>query len=422
MATTQNANAPPARRAATDWTDLDRAVLDRVDGALADGTALLRWWRRTDAANGYAQRFPLVRTFNTPDESFAFFDQAPIPGNTIPVMGIVEDMLYDQPKTSPPEKVRDEFREFVLHYFMRISAFERPEAYADASNAAPPRFFPTLSWCPTYEAQKSGFGFSQLYYKLRDSGAVGKFADGEQTRIVDLRRIGTTYEWFVTRVRVYDFNLTIRPRGQESLQIILPLREESYLVLSPDFLVYEDDPTPEVLGRYGFGYAFIKDPFSTGPIAYGPGQFTASFQLIHFRVLANGSIHLNLVFVANRPEQVLNVALDPVGWGLRLADLTSLGLASRLLAPLRALADNFPLRLGGVDPVRGFISLANAVSAGAAARDYCISMDQLDRQFLVQHFMQHYQMVTGSLLTWRQQPSWLDPNSLPQGIIEGVVT
>jgi hypothetical protein len=422
MATTQTLNEAPAPATGNNLTDEDRAILASVDSTLADGSALLRWWRRIHAAGSYAQRFPLIRTFNVPDDSFAFFDQAPLPGRTIPVMGTVEDMLYDQARGSAPAQVRDELREFVLHYFMRISAFERPEAYADANNTAPPRLLSSLSWCPTYEAQKTGFGFTQLYYRRRDSGLIGKFPDDQASRIVDLRQIGTTYEWIVTKIRIYDFNFTIRPRGQESAQFILPLKEESYLVVAPDFLVDEDDPSPDVLGRYGFGYAFIKDPFSSGPIAYGPGQFGASFQLIHFRVLANGRIQLQLIFVANRPERVLNVAIDPVGWGLRLADLTSLGLASAFLAPVRALTERLPLRLGAVDPVRGFIDLANVVSGGAAARDYCISMEQLDRQFLVQHFMQHYQMIVGSLLTWRQIPSWLDRDSVPPGIVEGVVT
>lgn len=415
-------NAPARPRFGTDLTDDDRAVLGQVESSLADGAALLSWWRGTDAANAYTRRFPLVRTFNVPDDSFAFFDQAPLPGRTLPVMGIVEDMLYDQPKTGAAPTIRDELREFVLHYFMRISAFERPEAYIDAGNTAAPRLFPTLSWCPTYEANKTGFGFTQLYYKLRDSGEVGKFAEDQQSHIVDLRQIGTKYDWIVLKIRIYDFNFTIRPRGQESVQLIVPLKEESYLVVSPDFLVDEDDPSPDVLGRYGFGYAFIKDPFSSGPIAYGPGQFAASFQLIHFRVLAGGRIQLNLVFVANRPQQVLNVALDPVAWGLRLADISSFGMASAFLAPVRAVADRLPIRLGGVDPVRGFISLANVFSGGVAARSYCISTEQLERQFLVQHFMQHYQMVTSSLLTWRQQASWLDRASFPQSIIEGTST
>src|SRR5262249_531095 len=157
---------------------------------------------------------------NVPDESFAFFDEAPLPGRTLPVMGIVEDMLYDQPKTSGPEKVRDELREFVLHYFLRISAFERPEAYADANNTAPPRFLPSLSWCPTYEAQKSGFGYTQLYYQRSNAAAPGKFPEDQRAHIIDVREIGATYEWIVAKVRIYDFNLTVRPRGQASFQFI----------------------------------------------------------------------------------------------------------------------------------------------------------------------------------------------------------
>src|SRR5262245_51368165 len=107
--------------ASSDWTDEDRAVLSRVEGALADGVALLRWWRQTHSANAYAHRFELIQTFNQPEESFAFFDQAPLRHGPIPVMGLVEDMLYDQPKQAEPGKIRDELREFVLHYFLRIS-------------------------------------------------------------------------------------------------------------------------------------------------------------------------------------------------------------------------------------------------------------------------------------------------------------
>jgi hypothetical protein len=398
------------------------AVIAQVERALADGLALLQWWRQTDAAGAYARCFPLVRTFNIPDESFAFFDQAQIRGRPLPVMGIVEDMLYDQPKQGSAESIRDELREFVLHYFLRISAFERPEAYADATTTAAPRLLPWLSWCPTYEAQKTGFGFSQHYFKPRDGGQVGAFPPEERWHIVDLREIGSRYDWIVVRVRIYDFNLTARPRGQEGVQLIVPLKEASYLVVSPEFLVNEDDPETGVLGRYGIGYAFIHDPFRTGPIAYGPGEFAASFQLIHFRVLDDGRIKVQLIFVANQPERVLDVPFAPFDWGLRLADLMSLGMASRFLAPLRYAAVRWPLALGSFDPVATFVGLANLLTGGAAASDYCISMEQLDRRFLVQHFMQHYQMVTGSLLTWRQHASWLDRGALPEEIVRGVST
>ena len=187
-------------------------------------------------------------------------------------MGIVEDMFYDQPKHAPPEAVRDELREFVLHYFLRVSAFERPEAYAAADANPPPRAFPRLSWCPTYEANKVGFGFSQQYYKLKASGRYGKFTSEEQSRIVDLRRIGTEFEWIVLKVRIFDFNVALRARGQESARAVVPLREESYLVLSPEFVVADDRPGPGLLGRYGFGYAFIEDPVNAGALAYGPAS------------------------------------------------------------------------------------------------------------------------------------------------------
>jgi hypothetical protein len=40
---------------------------------------------------------------------------------------------------------------------------------------------------------------------------------------------------------------------------------------------------------------------------------------------------------------------------------------------------------------------------------------------LIQHFMQHYQLMVGSLLTWRQIPSWLqrDQGHLPEWVIRG---
>jgi hypothetical protein len=66
------------------------------------------------------------------------------------------------------------------------------------------------------------------------------------------------------------------------------------------------------------------------------------------------------------------------------------------------------------------ISLANLVTGGLAGRQFCISMEELQRRFLVQHFMQHYEMLTGSVLTWRQIPDWLDQANLPQWVITGL--
>jgi hypothetical protein len=83
------------------------------------------------------------------------------------------------------------------------------------------------------------------------------------------------------------------------------------------------------------------------------------------------------------------------------------------------LLDRRPFRLGTFDPVYGVVSLANFVSAGLAAEQLCISRETLDKQFLVQHFRQHYQTVVGSLLTWRQIDDWTNDAALPTWVVTG---
>jgi hypothetical protein len=261
-----------------DWTDRDRALVGRADGALADGLSLLRWWEQLDAVDGYSQRFDLVRTYNRSDRSFGFFDSAPLGDRMLPVMGTVEDLLYDQAKEAAPERVRDEFREFVLHYFMRISSFEQPEAYAEPERPSPSSYRAGLSWCPGDIAQRAGFGYSQLYFKRADTGAVGKFPRHEEFACVDLREIGPRYSWTLCKVRIFDFNLMFQPGGNGSTSLLVPLKEENYLVLSRDFITNRDNPAPGVLGEYGFGYAVIQDPPDESLLAYGPGHFRAGFQ------------------------------------------------------------------------------------------------------------------------------------------------
>jgi hypothetical protein len=408
------------RQGTVPLTDQDRAVLEKVDRSLADALALNEWWKQIDAANGYAERFELVRAFNPPVASFGFFDQVSLSGRTLPVMGVVEEMLYDQPKQAPSEKVRDEFREFILHYFLRVSAFRQPEAYLEMGLRSPPPLLQPFSWFPEKEERRAGFGYSQLYYKLRSSGLVAKFPGLEEFAIVDLREIGEKYEWIVAKVRIFDFNLTFKPLGPDLPQLVLPLREESYLVVSRDFILNEDNPVAGVLGRYGIGYAFIKDPTARGLLAYGPGLFDAAFKRINFEVLDSGETRVHMVFVVNRPQRILNLSLDPIGWTFRLADLMSFGLSSQVFAPVKVALERLPFRADGFDPLTTYISLANLLTSGLAAKEFGVSKEQLEKDFLVQHFMQHYQMIVGSLLTWRHIPDWLDAAMLPSWVVTGI--
>jgi hypothetical protein len=380
---------------------------------------LKRWWEQTDANNSYAERFELMRTFNRSDRSFGFFDDALLGERSIPVMGVVEEMLYDQPKHATGTAVRDEFREFVMHYFMRISDFRQPEvipAATQSPGAVPGR---GLGWCTERPGRRSGFGYSQHFYKLRSSGLVGKFPRQKEFAIVDLREVGAKYDWVIAKVRIFDFNLTFGTSRPDTPQLILPLQEDSYLVLSSEFIRDEDNPEHGVLGRYGFGYAFIKH-HPTGLLAYGPGLFDAAFKLINFDVLTSGETRVQMVFVANRPDRILNLSLNPVDWSVRIVDFMSGGLASRFLSPARGARPVETPPSIGFDPLNAAVLIANFLSAGLAAEQFCISKSQLEKEMLVQHFRQHYEMIVGSLMTWRRIPNWLDEAGLPKWVITGV--
>jgi hypothetical protein len=426
MASEYNAATPLDAGASGSLTDTDRAIIRRAEEALADGRALKLWqerkqaaWERGDAAGGYEESYELLREFNPADYSFAFLDEAQLDGRVLPVMGSVDDTLYDQPKQAGPRGVQDEFREFVLRYFMRVSAYQPPAAYITPRQRPPyTKYLRRLSWCPENRDTRIGFGFSQCYYKLRDSGAVGQFPEEQRQRIVDLREIGTKYEWVVLKVQILQFNVSFRLLGSDAASLVVPLAEASYLAVSRDFISDEDNPEPGVLGHYGFGYAFVKN-LEEGLFGYGPGEFDAAIQLIDFRVLESGQIRSNLVFVANRPVRMMNVELNPVDWGYQLADLLSFGLSSVFLAPLKGALDRVPLGFGTVDPLGSYVSVANQLTGGAAGRDFCVSLEQLERDFLTQHNQQHYQMLVGSLLTWRQIPDWLNTAALPDWVVTG---
>ncbi len=395
-------------------TDTDRAILRYAERTLADGMELVRWWEEKDRANTYAERFDVVREFNASDRSFGFFDTAVVANAGLPVMGIVQEMFYDRQKVATGELIRDQMKEFVLKYFMRVSHLRQPEAVAAGDPIPLTTFQRMFSWLPDAGERRVGFGYQQLYYKLRESGKIGKFAPDEQSTIVDLRDIGTKYDWILLKVDIFDFNLSFAPFGANALKLQMPLKEQTYLVLGPPFITNEENPEPDVLGRYGFGYAFVPyaPPDGPGIVAYGPGHFAAAIQTVDFRVMKNGEIRVRAAFVVNRPNKITNVDIDPIDWGFQLADRMTFGTASRVMSPVKALADRLPLRVSGVDPISTYIWLANTMTGGMASRRFGHSKTVLEKRMLVQHFMQHYEMLSSSLLVWRAVPDWTNPESL----------
>ncbi len=395
-------------------TDTDRTIVRYADRTLADGMELVRWWEEKDRANSYAERFDVVREFNTSDRSFGFFDTAVVADSGLPVMGIVQEMFYDRQKAAAGEIIREQMKEFVLRYFLRVSHLRQPEAVAAGDRTPLSPWQQMFSWLPDGGEKRVGFGYQQLYYKLADSGKIGKFGKDEQSTIVDLREMGTKYDWILLKVDIFDFNLSFAPFGSGAPRFEMPMKEQTYLVLGPPFVRNEDNPEPGVLGRYGFGYGFLPyaPPDGPGMVAYGPGHFAAAIQTVDFTVLHDGEIRVRAAFVVNRPNKITNVDIDPIDWGFQLADRFTFGTASRVMSPVKALADRLPLRVNGVDPISTYIWLANALTGGLAGRRFGHSKTVLEKRMLVQHFMQHYEMLTSSLLVWRMIPDWTHPQSL----------
>jgi hypothetical protein len=402
------------------------AVLDSAELYLRRGLDLKRWWDQAYATNSFAQKFPLTVSSDRPDDSFGFFDVARVEGREMPIMGNFQSLLYDRPKSPTADKaraaqwMRDQARQFALRYFMRVSSFFQPDTFIPPGDRRQlPALLRPLSWCPEKNPVQIGFGFDQLYYKRADDGQVRPFQETERTQIVDLRRIGPELEWILPYVTIFNFNLVTQPFGPGTPSLVVPLPEGSYLIMNRDFVVNEEAPAPDVLGCYGFGYAFIKNPVPT-LFGFGPGEFDAAIEIIQFRVYKDGRIRSEAIFVVNQPTQIARVSLNPFDWGYRAADLLTFGTSRYLLAPFKQAVDRLPGSDLSFDPALLFVSTANLLTGGLAARDFCISLEQLERDFLVQHFQQHYQTLVGSVQTWRQIPDWLAPEEeLPSWVVTG---
>ena len=406
-------------------TTEEQAILNSVEHYLAAGLELKQWWTHASATNSFAERFDLGLAYNRPDTGYGFFDQSRVTGRPMPIMGNMQGMLFDRPKVPSQQMaegaqlMHEQLREYVMHYFMRVSSFRQPQGTTENLHPEPPFYLRPFSVCLPDDPRRVGFGYSQHFYKRRDTGEICRFPEEERFRIIDLRDISEKYEWIVLQVRIYDFSFTYMPFGSTNPYLVLPLSEASYLVMTRDFITNVEHPAPGVLGRYGLGYAFIKNP-TPSLQGHGPGEFDAAIEIIDFEIYDDGRVRVEMPFVVNRPEKLVNISLNPINMGFRLADLMSFGLTSGFSASMQAGLKQFPLVGSDIDPVYATAWLANALTGGQAAQLLCLSRDELDKLLLVKHFMQHYNAIAGALHTWRQIPNWLaGDENLPQWVVEG---
>jgi hypothetical protein len=400
--------ASPVRYQVPLLTAAERSLLEDIPSSLAAGLDLLAWWRDVDESDCFEERFPLIRNFNRPTSGFGFFDTAPVAGRSIPIMGATQDMLFDRTDSTEPaavENARQQFKEFVLHYMLRSSSYLQPRAWTTTPGQLYSHAVP-FSPCVSGDESRAGFGYSQLYFKLRDDFRIGKFSERQSPTIVDLREVQSYYDWLLLSVRILNFNLSYAPGGSALPSVSVPLREDSRVILAPQFLTVDETERADRIAEYGFGYALLNEQSESSVLAYGPGRFQAGFQLIQFRLLSDGQTFVRTVFVANRPDRIVNP-------GALFSELTHPAEQNDRYgstAVRAAAAAVLP------DPVLGGIWAANLISNGEASESWCISLSNLLKGMLVQHFQQHYQMITGALLTWRQVLDWRNESTIPEWI------
>jgi hypothetical protein len=407
--------------AVTGWNVAEPWIQTDAERALRDGRMLASWFFQTDAANSYRDVFPLLENVAAPDRAIGFFDHAPISTGTIPILGYAHEMSFDIAKDGAAEDQCGQLREFVLRYLLRVSEITPPQPGAELGfGPLTDAFLKLMKIGPTRQVVHRGFGHVQLCYKDA-AGQQGLFPEAEQAAIVDLREIGPKYQWVVMRARPFDYEMDLAPVGPAGPRLVLPLPDSPTIVLSPDWIVNQDRPAPGVLGRYGFGYALLHDPTPIGPQVYGPAQFEACFQVIHFEMLETGESRVRMAFAGNQPDRILDVKIDPIGLGLRAGGALSFGLTDRLLKPFQPLLDRRPT-FGSFDPLLGFLSLANTATAGLASKGFDISRRQLFKDILTRHFQLYYQLILDSLLAYRKVRDWRDTASLPPWAMQGTAT
>ncbi len=413
-------------------SESERDLLDVVPEALASGVELLEWWQEADAAHqedgsaGYEHSYTETAVANRPeDTSYGFFDKVELSSaGEVPINGNVQEMFYDEPKTPADYKgnvgewMNQQVREFILRYFMRISDFRQPEPVAEEHPAAPPGLG-FLSQFPKQAKDITGFGFSQLLYKRQGSDTAEKFSEAEGDKIVDLRRFAEELDWMVLKNPIFSFGFDAKPLGASGPHIRIPAKVFNYLVLSSDFVVHEENPEPGVLGRYGFGYAFVNDP-EPSLYGYGPGRLQPAFEQLVWEVSDSGEVTVRATFVAREPKSILELSVDPLAWGFQITK--ALGAqVPELLRPVKKLYDRLPLTNITFDPVLPTLRLLNLATAGQAGERLGISKTQVVKEALFLHFLQHYNTIVGSLQTWRQVPDWTaDEKDLPGFVVSGV--
>ncbi|HVT19297.1 MAG TPA: hypothetical protein VHQ90_24350 [Thermoanaerobaculia bacterium] len=395
-----------------------------IEIALAQARELKAWWGRVEAGKAPVERFLLSPPYPGMAATWGFFGEAPVAGQAVPVMGDVGDYFFDQPRVPrlaterAAEWMEGQAEEFALRYWLRVQAYALPLPYPELGHLPAPTYLQWLRLCyPAELPAMSGMGNLQRYYKLRAGGRTGEFPPSERRAIVDLRDLGSVYEWITLDTRLFDFNLDLSlVAGDYSLALAVPLGITVHNVLSEDLIVNQRRPSPGTRGAFGIGFGMMRDAAS-GVIDYGPGKVQPGMGLQYLQVLDSGEVRLRVVTIMARPDELLNLSLDPVAWGREAADLLTRGAASRFTKPLAQAWGQLAGRGLGFDPLLGALRLLNLATGGKAADELCLSKEELEKQIVAKDAVTLRGALLGTRQIWLRVPNWLDPVDIPRWVL-----
>lgn len=311
--------------------DTDILIRD-TETAIDRGRYLMNWWS-ADAAD--------LKTFDIPirDEHLveikAFFDTVESDSEAISVMGCLQTARF-------PMKENPEANEVPLEAFIK-SAF--------ATNAR---------WSHP-NGRPAGFGYEALLHKLKKTAQVKRFVNGTDASALDLSAVGSTYDWMMMRVDIYDF-LRATPMKWFAGPLAKLLKEAAYVVTHEIFAAPVGAPPPGTVAECLFGYAFLPCACTSAPFGFGPGHFHAAIKQFRFSLLETGDLEIRLSFiVAPRSQKVLD--------------------------------------LWGIDPVYKIVGVCNGLTLGRLGIKQ-VAHDWFDRNFLTVHGMVHHNLLIGMEDFW----------------------
>ncbi|HYK91672.1 MAG TPA: hypothetical protein VE398_23090 [Acidobacteriota bacterium] len=279
-------------------TARDRALIEKSEQALRQGTQLLNWWRDL-SSQGSLKRFPLMPS-ESPDLIMeGFFDQTLIDGKVTPAMGVLQTIRFNLNRADGPYT---NLKDFVNRRLLSAAHWQNPDGLP------------------------GGFGYSVLLHKTKDHGVYGRFPSPDPQNF-DFDQLETSYDWVMLQVDLYDFVRSFPPLRRFVKLLAGIIREAAYLVANEDFTHNLFPAIPPKKVQTDLGYAFVPATVYPNFFGFGPGRFGAAVKLFRFGLVTDNVFSVDMAFLlAPRSEKVLYFwGFDPVYSTVDLLDALTFG-------------------------------------------------------------------------------------------------